>query len=47
MSECRIRHSEKGEYYEMYVGDILVGTYDTVKEAADDFDRMAAEEKSA
>lgn len=47
MTNCRIQHSDKGEYYEMYVNDILVGTYDTVKEAAEDYDRMATDEKSA
>lgn len=47
MTNCRIQHSDVGEYYEMYVDDIFVGTYDTVKEAAEDYDRMATDEKSA
>ena len=37
-----INRSKKGPYYEMTVDNKFAGNYDTVKEAADDFEEMKA-----
>lgn len=36
--DVQIKHSERGEYYELYVNGCLSGTYDTPAEAAKDYD---------
>ena len=44
MATVQIKHSNTGEYYEMYVDGNLVGTYDTPSEAAREYDTDMAEE---
>ena len=40
----KIKHSERGEYYELYVNGCLSGTYDTPQEAAKDYDDNISED---
>ena len=42
----KIKHSERGEYYELYVNGGLVGTYDTPAEAAKDYDENMGSDDS-
>lgn len=42
---CTIDRSKKGPYYEMKIDGKFAGNYDTVKEAAEDFDKMVNEKK--
>lgn len=39
----KINRSKDGPYYVMTVDNKFAGNYDTVKEAADDFEKMKAE----
>ena len=39
----KISRSKDGPYYEMEVNGKFAGNYDTVKEAADDFEKMKEE----
>lgn len=39
-----INHSSKGEYYEMYIDGKFQGNYDSVKEAADEYEHICEEE---
>ncbi len=39
-----IKHSDTGEFYELYVSGQLMGTYDTAVEAANDYEQMMKEE---
>lgn len=39
-----IKHSNIGEFYELYIAGKLMGTYDTVVEAAKDVEMMMKEE---
>ena len=41
---AEIKHSDTGEYYELYIYGRLMGTYDTAVEAANDFEQMMKEE---
>lgn len=45
MTQCDIRHSEHGEYYEMSVDGEFAGNFDTVHEAATEFEHILAEKK--
>lgn len=38
--ECTIERSSKGPYYTLYVDKEFQGNYDTVKEAADEFEQI-------
>ena len=40
-----IKHAETGEYYELYISGMLMGTYDTAVEAAKDYEQMMKEEE--
>lgn len=40
---CEIKHSDQGEYYELWIDGTLMGTYDTASEAAIDCDRILEE----
>ena len=41
-----IKHSKTGEFYELYMAGQLMGTYDTVVEAAKDVELMMKEEEN-
>lgn len=41
-----IKHSNTGEFYELYIAGKLMGTYDTVVEAAKDIELMMKEEEN-
>lgn len=41
-----IKHSITGEFYELYIGGKLMGTYDTVVEAAKDVELITKEEEN-
>ena len=41
-----IKHSNTGEFYELYIAGQLMGTYDTVVEAAKDVEMMMKEEEN-
>lgn len=41
-----IKHSNTGEFYELYISGQLVGTYDTAVEAAKDVELMMKEEEN-
>ena len=41
-----IKHSNTGEFYELYIAGQLMGTYDTVVEAAKDVEVMMKEEEN-
>lgn len=41
-----IKHSNTGEFYELYIAGQLMGTYDTVVEAAKDIELMMKEEEN-
>lgn len=41
-----IHRSDRGEYYEMYVDGKFEGNYSTVSEAAQDYEKLMAEEES-
>lgn len=45
MTRCDIHHSEHGDYYEMLVDGQFAGNFDTVNEAAEEFDRMLEEDR--
>lgn len=38
--ECTIVRSDKGPYYTLYVNDRFQGNYDTVTEAAGEYEQM-------
>lgn len=40
--DCDINHSDKGNYYEMKVGGKFYGNYDSVVEAAEDYEKLFA-----
>ena len=41
--KCEIKHSKRGEYYEMFINGEFYGNYDTVDEAARDLDQIVLE----
>lgn len=41
-----IKHSNTGEFYELYIAGQLMGTYDTVVEAAKDVEVIMKEEEN-
>ena len=40
MAKIEIKHSNTGEYYELYINGDLMGTYDTATEAAIECDEI-------
>ena len=42
---CDIHRSKKGPYYEMFIDGKFYGNYDTVKEAADDYEKYVEEKE--